>query len=139
MQQSVTTQAASGGARPRPWFKWLVHLDMFVWGGLAAIILVNRLLNAQLAVYQAGNSAAGWAILDFLDDMLPYEVGFLMGGLFLLLMSVSAWLWTTTRRRYVRYGVVLLVLLVVSVVGGAWLGRQATTVVIPPMTPTPIP
>lgn len=139
MQQDVTTQAASGDTRGRRWFNGLLLLDMFAWGGLAAILLVNRLLNAQLAIYQAHTPALGYEILDFLDDMLPYEVGYLLGGLALLLISVSAKLWMLTRRRYVRYGVALLLLLVVGVVGGAWLGRHAMTVAIPPIMPTPIP
>lgn len=116
----------------------LLALDLFVLGGLIALLLVNRLLNNQLNIYVPHSWAAADAILDFKDDLLPYYVVY--GGtlLALILVTVSAWVWLITKSRLLRYSVVLLVLILVAVIAWMLLSGSTGTPPPPPMTPTPV-
>jgi len=102
----------------------LVTLDAFFLGGLVALLMVNRFLNNHLARYAQGDLwAEGSAILDLMDNLLIYFVGYI--GALLVLLSITAiiWVWSKTQSHLLRYGVILLlVLIVVLVVGIGWGG-----------------
>ena len=118
----------------------LVALDGFVFGGLVALLLVNRLLANHLARYVQGNlMAAGSTVLDLMDNLLIYLMSTISALLVLLSITAVAWVWSRTESRLLRYGVVLLLVTIVLVVGLAWgVGRVTTPPPPPPMTPTPI-
>lgn len=116
----------------------LLSLNALVLGGCIALLMVNRLLNSQLDVYATAQSwPAASAILDFMDNLLPFY--FIYGAvLFILVLgTVSVWTWMVAQSRLLRYGVVLLCLIVLVVLGGVWLLRGVGVPVTPPMTPTP--
>ena len=118
----------------------LVALDLVILGGLAALLIVNRLLIAQLDVYEAyGLMSSGSVVLDFMDDMLPYLA--IAGSSFLLLVfaTISVWLWGHSRARMPRYGVVLLLLVIGVMIAWTFVGRSDNVVSVPMMTPTPVP
>jgi hypothetical protein len=52
----------------------LLALDPFVLGGFAAFLVVNRLLDEQLAHYAPRDMDAASVILDSMDDLIPYLV-----------------------------------------------------------------
>jgi hypothetical protein len=118
----------------------LLALDAFSLGGLVALLMVNHFLNNDLAHYAQRNLwAEASTILDLLDDLLIYLVAYIGALLLLLLITAVAWVWFKTQSQMLRYGVVVLIVSIVSVVGIAWLGQIATaTPPPPPMTPTPI-
>ena len=118
----------------------LVALDGFVFGGLVALLLVNRLLANHLARYAQGNLIAeGSTVLDLMDDLLIYLMSTISALLVLLSITAVAWAWSRTESRLLRYGVVLLLVAIVLVVGLAWgVGRVTTPPPPAPMTPTPI-
>ena len=73
-----------------------------------------------------------------MDGLLIYFVGYI--GALLVLLSITAviWVWSKTQSQLLRYGVILLlVLIVLLVVGIGWAGRITTTPPLP-MTSTPI-
>ena len=116
----------------------LLFLDALVLGGCIAFLIVNRLLNSQLDVYTAAQSmAAASAILDFMDDLLPVYFIYGIALLILVLGTASVWTWMVTQSRLLRYGVILLCLVVLVVLGGVWLLRGVGVPATPPMTPTP--
>lgn len=115
----------------------LLALDAFALGGVVTLLLVNRLLHNQLVIYVPHSFAAADAILDFMDDLLPYYWVYGGGLLVLLLITANVWVWLVTKSELPRYGVVLLTLLVVVAISlWVWSGRGA--VPPPPVTPTPV-
>jgi hypothetical protein len=139
-RQSENDELAGTAHRRRvPVLAILVTLDAFFLGGLVALLLVNRFLNNHLARYAQGDFwAEGSAILDLMDNLMVYFVGYI--GALLVLLSITAviWVWSKTQSQLLCYGVILLVVLIVLlVVGIGWAGRITTTPP-PPMTPTPI-
>ncbi len=116
----------------------LVALDMFVLGGLVALLLVNRLLDNLLAIYAPHSMDAASAVLDFVDDLIIYYVAYSGTLVALILVTVSASVWLMTESRLLRYGVALLVLTVVLV--GAWtlLSPGTGAPPVPQTTPTPV-
>jgi hypothetical protein len=116
----------------------LLFLDALVFGGCIALLLVNWLLNSLLDVYVAAQSmAAASAILDFMDDLLPVYLTYGVTLLILVLGTASVWTWRVTRSRLLRYGVILLCLVVLVVLAGVWLFGGLGVPMTPPMTPTP--
>ena len=117
----------------------LLVLTAFTLGGLVAMVIVNRLLVAQLAVYGEAHMAAGSAMLDFMDDILPYLAGYMVGFALLAAATLAVWIWTQLRVPYRRYGMALPALVLVVVV--VWLvgGRSTAVTSVPMMTPTPVP
>jgi hypothetical protein len=116
----------------------LLCLNAFVLGGCVALLIVNRLLSSQLDVYTATQSmAAASSILDFMDDLLYFYVIYGAVLLILVLGTASVWTWMVSQSRILRYGVILLCLIILVVLGGVWLmgGREAP--VAPSTTPTP--
>jgi len=102
----------------------LLSLDALVLGGCIALLIVNRLLNSQLDVYTATQSmAAASTILDFMDDLLLFYLIYSGALLLLVLGTASVWTWMMTQSRLLRYGVILLCLIVLVVLGGMWLLR----------------
>ena len=85
---------------PRPiWFKALLLLDAFALGGLVAIELVRQLLESignRLITVEAQAE-----ILNVLDHLLPYWLGYIGGSLLLGWITVGAYLWLKTRSRIV--------------------------------------
>lgn len=116
----------------------LVVLDVFVLGGLVALVLVNRLLGQQLATYASHNMDAASTILDLVDDLIPYYVAYGGAVLALLLITCCVWAWLITDSRLLRYGVALLIL--AAVVAGAWMlaSRSTEGPTVPSSTPTPL-
>mgnify|MGYP001814723382 CR=1 FL=1 len=116
----------------------LVSLNALVLGGCITLLIVNRLLNSQLDVYVAAQAmAAASAILDFMDDLL--YVYLIYGAiLFILVLSTaSVWTWMVSQSRVLCYGMILLCLIILVVLGGIWLFRGREVAVIPPATPAP--
>jgi hypothetical protein len=114
-------------------------LDLVVFGGLVALLIVNRLLVAQVEVYNPDYMAAASAIINFLDDIAPYLAGAILSFLVLTFATVTSWLWAHSRSRLPRYGIALLVLIVVVIVAWTFVGRGSGGVSVPMMTPTPVP
>ena len=114
----------------------LLILDAFVLGGFVTLLIVNRLLDNQLAVYVPHSVAAAGTILDLMDDLLLYDVVYAGILLMLILTTVGAWVWGKTQSR-LRYGVLVTFTLVT--IGGLWLVANARlkATPIPPQTPTP--
>jgi hypothetical protein len=118
----------------------LLSLDALVLGGCVTLLIVNRLLNSQLDVYTATqNMAAASTILDFMDDLLLFYLIYSGALLILVLGTASVWTWMMTQSRLLRYGVILLCLIVLVVLGGMWLLRAKGVPVVPPTTPTSTP
>jgi multisubunit Na+/H+ antiporter MnhC subunit len=117
----------------------LLSLNAFVLGGCVSLLFVNRLLNGQFDVYAATQSmAAASTILDFMDDLLPLYFTYAWVLLVLVLVTASVWVWMRTKSQWLRYGVVLLCLVVLAVLVGIGLSRGTTVPVVPPTTPTPV-
>lgn len=117
----------------------LVILDAVVFGGAIALFIVNRMLVAQLAVYTPNYMDAASAILDFMDNMLPYLVVYIGGFFLLMFATISTWLWTKSQARLPRSGVALLVLVFVAMLLWTLVGRSSSVTSVPMMTPTPVP
>jgi hypothetical protein len=116
----------------------LLSLNAFVLGGCAALTIVYRLLDYQLAVYAATGSMGDVSvILDLMDDLtLPFLA---YGGVLTVLLSATAgvWAWMAARSPLLRYGAILLLLATLLVLGGTWLSRGTEDPVVLPATPTP--
>ena len=117
----------------------LLILNVFTFGGLVAMIIVNRLLVAQLTIYGETYMVAASAILDFMDDILPYLAAYIGGFLILTFATISVWLWTKVQIRYPRYGVAFLVLVFVIMVIWLLAGQSSYVASVPMMAPTSIP
>ena len=117
----------------------LLALDTFVLGGFAAFLVVDRLLNDQLAHYAPRHMDAASAILDLLDDLIPYLVVCGATSLVLVLSTICVVVWRRSRSRVLRYGTVLLALLMIAFALGAGFSGRGMTPPVPPMTPTPVP
>lgn len=141
----MKTQLSKSNGHPGTTHQWrfpilsaLLALDAFVLGGLVSLLMVNRFLNTHLDYYAQSNMVAASTILDLLDDLLLYLVGYIGALLALLLITAVAWVWLRTKSQLLRYGVILLVACVVLIIGIAWIGRSGRTTPPPPMTPTPV-
>jgi hypothetical protein len=116
----------------------LLSLNAFVLGGCVALLIVNRLLSSQLDVYTATQSmAAASSILDLMDDLLYYYLIYGAVLFVLVLGTASVWTWMVTQSRILRYGMILLCLILVVVFGGVWLMGRREAPVVPSTTPTP--
>ena len=118
--------------------KALILLNAFVLGGCLALLIVNRLLKQQLDIYVSTQSMdAASTILDFMDDLLPIYL--IWGSVLLLLLIVSAavWSWIKTRSRFWRYGIILLIGIVLILFVAMWLLGSSSGPIPPPTTPTP--
>ncbi len=83
---------------PRPlWFVALLLLDAFVLGGLVAMRLVLYLLESTMDRLIKVEAQA--EILNVLDHLLPYWLGYVGLSLLLGLITVGAYLWLKTRSR----------------------------------------
>ena len=126
--------------RPRgaPVLPILLALDTLLLGGFAALLAVNRLLDAQLGVYAPRNMDAASAILDFMDDLIPYL--FVRGAalIVLALSTICVAVWRKARSPVLRYGTTALVLALIAAGAWSWVSSLGTTPTVPPMTPTPV-
>jgi hypothetical protein len=118
--------------------KALILLNTLVLGGCLALLIVNRLLQNQRDVYVSAQSmAAASTILDFMEDLLPLYL--LCGSALLLLLLVSAtfWAWTKIQSRFWRYGIILLILIMLILLAGMWLLGGSSGPIPLQTTPTP--
>jgi len=116
----------------------LLSLIVFVFGGCITLLIVNSLLNSQLDAYVSTQSmAAASTILDFMEDLLLFY--FLYGGILLILVLATASVvtWMKTQSSYIRYGVLLLCLIIVLILGGMR-SFGSSEVQVSPTTPTPV-
>ncbi len=77
------------------WFNALLLLDAFVAGGVVALILVNQLLETIMA--RLLTIEAAQEILNVLDHLLPYWVGYIGASLLLGVITLVAFLWLWLR------------------------------------------
>src|SRR5512135_1219843 len=85
---------------PRPvWFIALLLLDAFALGGLVALRIVFNYLESSMGLVIT--MEAGEEILNELDHLFPYWVGYIGVSLLLVLITVGAALWLKTRSRIV--------------------------------------
>ena len=116
----------------------LIILSVFTSGGLMSMIIVNRLLVAQLTVYEEISMKSASAIIDFMDDISPYLAGYIIGLSILSLATFAMWVLTKLPVRYRRYSVALLAIAFVLI--GMWIFVGQSTDMSPmQMTPTPMP
>jgi hypothetical protein len=116
----------------------VLALDIFVLGGFAALLMVNRLLHIQLGI-SAHDIDAASAIIDFMDDLFPYHLAAYGSMSILAVLTVVVWAWSKPQSRILRYSAVLLFLVLIATLAWLTLGRSATVATIPPlMTPTPV-
>lgn len=119
-------------------FLIVLALDIFVLGGFAALLMVNRLLHIQLGIYAQYIDDAS-VIIDFMDDLLPYHIAIYGAMSVLAVLTVGAWAWSRPQSRILRYSAILLSLILIATLAWLTLGRSATVITIPPMmTPTPV-
>jgi hypothetical protein len=112
-------------------------LDVFVLGGLVALVLVHRLLSFQLAVYAVHSMDAASVVLDLMDDLLPYYVACIGSLLALALITLGVWACQRTDSWLARYGIAVVVLTVLVLGAWALLSRGAGAESVPALTPTP--
>ena len=117
----------------------LFILNVFTFGGLVSMIIVNRLLVAQINIYGETYMAATSAIINFMDDIAPYLAAYIVGFLILTLATITVWFWAKVQIRYRRYGVAVLALVFVITVVWLSAGQSTNISSVPMMTPTPIP
>ena len=66
----------------------LLTLDAFVLGGCLSLLIVNCLLDNRLSVYGTRSVAAADTILNVMDDLLPYCMGYAALLMILILITV---------------------------------------------------
>ena len=86
------TMKASGSAA-----RWLLALEIFLAGGLTALLLVRQLLLTIMA--RLISAAAQAEILNVLDHLLPYYVAYGLALLAVGLLIAATWLWSSARGR----------------------------------------
>jgi len=129
----------SAGRRPPALPLILAALSLLTVGMVAGLVIGNRLLTAQLAIYGEANMAATSVVLDLMDDFLTPLVLTISVALALAILTLVSWLVAGVRDTVLRYAVagLLAALLIVS---GLWfgLGRRTSTTAVTPVTPTPV-
>ena len=80
----------------------VLALDIFVLGGFAALLVVNRLLHIQLGIYTQYIDDAS-VIIDFMDDLFPYHLATYGTMSVLAVITVAAWAWAKPQSRVLRY------------------------------------
>lgn len=130
-------QDAAGGTRVV--IRLLGAMTLLAIGVLGGLLISNRLLTAQLAVYRDVNMPSASVIIDLMDDFVGPLVGaflatFVTGALTLTVSLLSG------RRRSPRRTATAAVLVILLVSAAAWfgLGRSQSAEPVPPMTPTPV-
>jgi hypothetical protein len=126
----------SRGRSPFPTI--LITLFALVVGGCLTLLIVSRLLQNQLAIYSSAESMdAASAILDFMDDLLPFYFLCALLLLLLLLVFFTVWIWSKTQSRLLRAGTILLFLLALALVAAFWLvGATSGPIPVPQLLPT---
>jgi uncharacterized membrane protein len=117
----------------------VLALDIFVLGGFAVLLMVNRLLHIQLGIYaQYINDAS--VIIDFMDDLFPYHITYYGAMSVLAVLTVATWAWSKPQSRVLRYSAALLCLILIATIAWLTLGRSATITAVPSvlMMPTPV-
>lgn len=129
----------SAGRRPPALPLILAALSLLTVGMVAGLVIGNRLLTAQLAIYGEANMAATSVVLDLMDDFLTPLVLTISVALALAILTLVSWLVAGVRDTVRRYAVVGL-LAALLIVSGLWfgLGRRTSTTTVIPVTPTPV-
>jgi hypothetical protein len=73
----------------------LLISDAFVLGGFVTMLIVNRLLDAQLSIYMPHDRSSSDTILNLMDGLLPYYATFAGTLAILILVTVGVWAWRT--------------------------------------------
>jgi hypothetical protein len=97
--------------RPSRFWLTLTALDAFVLGGLVAVLLVRQMLIAIMLRLVTAPAQA--ELLNVLDHLLPYTLGYVAAALLLLCLTLAAWMRTCPRAGG-RAGLILLMALVVG-------------------------
>ena len=89
--------SSDAGAERRPGTsnaaaRWLLAVEIFLAGGLVALLLVRQLLLTIMG--RLISAAAQAEILNVLDQLLPYYVAYGLALLSVGLLTVWAWLWS---------------------------------------------
>ena len=120
---------------PRPlWFVALLLLDAFALGGLVAMELVRQLLESignRLITVEAQAE-----ILNILDHLTPYWLGYVGVSLLLGLITAGAYLWLKTRSRIVITLTLMIPLILLVSFFALRVVSTATSPAPPPTTPT---
>ena len=77
--------------------RFLFGLELFLAGGLAALLLVRQLLLTIMARLISATAQA--EILNVLDHLLPYYVAYGLALLAVGLLAGATWLWSLARVR----------------------------------------
>ena len=105
---------------PRPlWFNALLLLDAFALGGLVALRLVLHLLESTMDRLIKVEAQA--EILNVLDHLVLYWLGYIGVSLLLGWITVGAYLWLKTRSRIV----ITLTLIIPSILLVSFLALRA--------------
>lgn len=128
------TDQLSPPKRRSPLPMLIILLIAFTMGGCLVLLIVNRLLVDQTELYVSLDSmAAASAIIDFLDDLLPLYLIFSAALLLLLVLLATVWAWTKTQSCLLRYGTILLMIVLIVLFLGLWFtGRVTLPIPLPP-------
>jgi hypothetical protein len=109
-------------------------------GGCLTLIIISRMLQNLLEVYVSNESMdAASTILDLMDDFLPLYL--LCGSVLLLLvfLALTIWVLKRTDSRLLRYVIIFLFLLVLTLIAAFWLlGVTSVPVTVPQLLPTAV-
>lgn len=118
----------------------LTALAILTIGILVGLVVGNRVLTMQLAIYGEAAIEAPSMTLNLMNDFLdqPLVIA-ISAALLLTVLALGSWLLAGVRHAALRIGVISV--LIILVVAGAWwfgLGRRTPESALPPLTPTPI-
>lgn len=100
----------------------IIAANALLIGACLALLLVSQLLRSQYDIYIDNESMdAASTLLDIIDDFIA--VYMLCGSLLLFSFagSVALWIWRKSQSRFLRYGALLLVLLVIMLIAVVFL------------------
>jgi uncharacterized membrane protein len=140
--QQANLELPAGGTVPRrsvvPWL--LTALDVLAIGVLVGLLVGNRLLTAQLAIYGEADMASSSVVLDLMDDFLGPLLISIGAALLLAILTLGSWLIAGIRSAALRtVAIALLIILLVMGVLVFGLGRRSATTPPAPSTPTATP
>jgi len=111
----------------------LFILTVFVLGGFLTLLIVNRLLIDQSALYVSIDSmGAASAISDFMDDLLPLIMLCGSALLLLILLFATVWVWTKTKSGCLRTAVLFFLVAALALLLAMWLlGARTGSINLP--------
>ena len=113
-------------------------IDVLAVGVLVGLLIGNRQLMMQLAVYREVNMAASSVVMDLMDDFFMPLVLSISAVLLLTMLALGSWILSGIRGWALRLAILALGFLVI--VSALWfgLGRRSTATPPLPVTPTPV-